>query len=615
VKRAGLLIAAALAFFAVGCSQITARDAYVRNAIRDHWERVQATSPDLSETTCAVLAGHGLLEEALVDPECAARELEPRIGAEPNTEGMVALAELSYQTGLRHQTFDPFGAIAWYRDAATLASLALADPGATQLAGAVRIHNQALTRLIRVAQSSRVRGGRMWRDVLVEYGFVIDGSSHFLDPTRIADLRLTGDLRVTGMNHVYHTNGLGVPVVAHRIVDPANSADAQDQFLPRELRAAATAVVVAEGGFAGGEWRRGPTRLHLIDPFEADIVTVGDRPVRIASDRTSPLAMQVARGQLAALQWVGLFSSSFNRVGVDAGLYMLTPYARGKIPVVFVHGLFSSPEAWVQTINELRNSPELAGRYQFWMFMYPTGEPIPRSALQLRESLARVRDSFDPEHTDQALDQMVVVGHSMGGVLAKTTVQNTGLELWNAVINVPHDQFKAPEDLRRQLDKVLIFEPVPFVRRVVFIATPHRGSPMADSLFGRAVSGLVSRPADLEERIREIEALNGPGVVSQELRNRELNSIANLKTTSPILLALDRIPIDPSVDYHSIIPMINGTMNTDGVVPYRSSRLDGAKSEFILPGTHLSQDDPRVTSELRGILLEHASTPSEAASR
>ena len=129
------------------------------------------------------------------------------------------------------------------------------------------------------------------------------------------------------------------------------------------------------------------------------------------------------------LEWTGLFDSRFNQQGLDTALYMSRPYEAGKIPVIFVHGLVSSPRAWVKTINELENTPLIDSRYQFWVFLYPTGLPIPSSARRLRESLERVRNVIDPTHSDPALDQTVLVGHSMGGVLSKMMAQRTGASL------------------------------------------------------------------------------------------------------------------------------------------------------------------------------------------
>jgi len=604
-----------------GCADISTRDEHLKNVIDDHWERFEATHTlNVSGASGAVLARQGLVVEARDDPASAARLLGARLQSQPQPgpDEALALAELSDHAGLARQTVDPRAAIAWYRDAAALSALALAEAAGSQRDLAVQIHNHSVARLIRISQSSIIRHGRSWRDVLSEQQIHVGSSSPYLEPTRIADLRVTSDFRVEGMNHVYYTNGLGVPVVAHRLASASQPCDAADQFLPGELRAAATAVIAPAGGLAGGDWKHQPITLFLFDPFQERAVAIGERAVNLASDRTTPLAMQVARGQLAALEWTGLFDSNFQRPGLEAGLYMIRPYEPGKIPVVFVHGLFSSPRAWVQTINELQNTPALASRYQFWMFIYPTGQPIPTSAAQLRESLLRARGSLDPEHTDAALDRMVMVGHSMGGLLSKMMAQDSGTELWDAVITVPRDQFKAPPDIKMALDQALTFQRLPFVQRVVFIATPHRGSPIADGTFGRIISDRVRHPAKMDARIAEIEALNGPNVVSRELRGRAINSIANLRTDSPILATLDRIGIHQSVPYHSIIPLIDGVLNTDGVVEYSSSHLDGAKSELIVPGTHSSQEHPDVTRELYHILQVHLAAtegPTPVASR
>ena len=314
------------------------------------------------------------------------------------------------------------------------------------------------------------------------------------------------------------------------------------------MRIAATAVVTPGGGLSRGAWRDTPANIKLLDPFQQRSVAIGGRSVVLASDRTTPLAMQVARGHLAALEWAGLFDSSFEQPGTEAGLYMLRPYEPRKIPVVFVHGLFSSPRAWIQTINELQNNPSIAARYQFWMFIYPTGQPIPGSASWLRQALVEARDTLDPACGDIAFDRMVLVGHSMGGLLSKMMVQDSGFTLWDATINVSRDRFKASPGIQESLDKVLTYRPVPFVSRVIFIATPHRGSPIADSRFGQAIAGLVRRPARMDALIADIEALNGPGVISPELRGRAVNAITNLRTDSEILAALDRIPSGPLFD-------------------------------------------------------------------
>jgi pimeloyl-ACP methyl ester carboxylesterase len=608
-SRPGRSLAACILSIALaGCVGIETNDARIRNAVEDGWERTLATRGlDVSPATTAVLSRQGLILQAQKDPAEAARLLETRLQARCEPDGALALAELSYHVGLADQTRSPAVALDWYRDAATLAALAMAEPACSQADQAVAIHNRAVARLIRLAQTRRAREGEnpTWQQVLEAKGLIVCGSGQYLAPERIGDLTVADDLWVEGMDHMYGTTGLGVPVIAHRFNGKAAAPDAQDRFLPNEMRIAATAVVMPGGGINGGAWRKTAPKLSLVDPFQHRSVAVGDRYVVLASDRTTPLAMQVARGHLAALEWTGLFDSSFEKPGVESALYMLRPYDPGKIPVVFVHGLFSSARAWVQTINELQNTPAIAARYQFWMFMYPTGQPIPGSAARFRQALTAARETLDPAHTDRALDEMVLVGHSMGGLLSKMMVQDSGFTLWDATITVPRDRFKASPQIQTSLDSVLTFRPLPFVNRVVFIATPHRGSPIADSRFGQAIASMVRKPARMDALITAIEELNGPDVISAEMRGRAVNAITNLRTDSAILAALDRIPIQPGVRYHSIIPLIGGTADTDGVVEYGSSHLEGAVSERIVDGTHVSQQEPAVTRELDRILREH----------
>ena len=108
------------------------------------------------------------------------------------------------------------------------------------------------------------------------------------------------------------------------------------------------------------------------------------------------------------------------------GLSLLRPYERGKIPVVFVHGLWSNPWSWSRMIESLEADAALRDRYQFWTFGYSTGDPILYSAWLLRRDLDEARRKFDPDGTDAAFDRTVVVGHSMGGLLAKKMVQDSG---------------------------------------------------------------------------------------------------------------------------------------------------------------------------------------------
>ena len=253
-------------------------------------------------------------------------------------------------------------------------------------------------------------------------------------------------------------------------------------------------------------------------------------------------------------------------------------------------------------INDLRNEPMIFERYQFLLFAYPTGRPIPSSAALLRKALYDMESRFGQ---DPAFHQMVLVGHSMGGNLTRFMVTDTGKELWNAVFNVPFEQFRASPMTREFLSEVLIFKAVPFVRRVIFIAAPHRGSRIADAPFGRTISRFIQPPKEQTELIAEVEAANGPQAFKENVfRNRSINSIGNLSVRSPALLAIDRLPIAPGVREHSIIFEFMGLFNTDLVVQKWSSTLPGVETETHLPGTHFSEQSTGAVEEVKRLLLD-----------
>jgi hypothetical protein len=304
----------------------------------------------------------------------------------------------------------------------------------------------------------------------------------------------------------------------------------------------------------------------------------------------------------------------------EAGLRLLEPYQRGKIPVVLIHGLLSSPDTWSDLISELRCRPDITATYQFWVFGYPTGVSFLRSAAQLRDELTDAVRRFDPAGTDPALNRMVLVGHSMGGLVAKLQVADSGPWLWASVSHVPFECIRADEHTRVRLGSALFFRAQPFVQRVIFIAVPHRGSSFAARFVGRASSLLVNLPDDDEERHRQL-VRNNPHAFARFVERRLPTSIDMLQPGNPLLETIAELPIDRGVRLHSIIgtglPMLTSGP-ADGVVPVSSALHQCVDSELYIPTTHRwVHRDLDTAEEVARILREHASAlgrncPSEA---
>jgi pimeloyl-ACP methyl ester carboxylesterase len=295
------------------------------------------------------------------------------------------------------------------------------------------------------------------------------------------------------------------------------------------------------------------------------------------------------------------------------GLSMIHPYVRGKIPVVFIHGLGGTPDSWERMIDWLEVNPIIRDRYQFWTFGYATGEPILESAAFLRQSLRQARERYDQAKTDEAFDRMVLIGYSMGGILAKVMAEDSQSVLWDKISSQPIEKLVGPAEARNVLRRAFLFEAVPEVRRVVFIATPHRGS-RVDQGVVHWLGSWLNQPLDSLRKVHQsLLDSNEPGFFRESFRHVLPSSVDQLAWEHPILMALFELHVSPGVRFHSIIADVNDPPvagGTDGVVPYASSHIEGASSELIVNGGHLCQANPLVIDECERILMENLAFPA-----
>jgi pimeloyl-ACP methyl ester carboxylesterase len=377
-------------------------------------------------------------------------------------------------------------------------------------------------------------------------------------------------------------DGVGGALVGVRSVTP------QEEFAPPTgMAAAVTATLDFEGSDAVLALRRPSS-----DPHER----VEGRVRPLDADFSAPISYFQPPTNLLLSDLMGTLRGG-NRME-KTGLYFLEPYDPSRIPVVFVHGLMSSPFTWVKTINGLQQDPEIRKRYQPWVFGYPTGNPILYSALRLREELAKV-DKLYPNHLPY-----VVVGHSMGGMLTHAQVTTVTRSMWENDKNMGSlaRSIFANNSSDSLIVRALTYRANPRINRVVFICTPHRGSNMASGGLGGLGISLIRLPFQLLSTIKE-------SLTSSELvqltgsAKRFPNSIWGLKPTNPSFAVVNEPKM--SVPYYSIIgDRGKGDCPncSDGVVPYWSSHLDGAKSETIVPGPHGSAELPQTIAELDRIL-------------
>jgi pimeloyl-ACP methyl ester carboxylesterase len=390
--------------------------------------------------------------------------------------------------------------------------------------------------------------------------------------------------------------GIGTPLVA--VTPPLNAT-------PFSRASPATAVLRLNGDLH--DFQRGActASLELYSTFDDTTITINRQTVPLETDTTTAIAYSLNQAPLWKLGYAQ-FLSSVEKLPSD--VYQTRPYQPGKVPVVFVHGTFSSPVWWAEMINTLTADPLVQKKYQFWWFVYNSGNPTVYSANKLRRALTEKVHELDPSGRDPALRQMVVIGHSQGGLLTKLTATDTEDRLWRALSTNRLERLDLNPEEQRLVQEYLFYKPLPFVKRVVFITTPHRGSFQAGDIVRKLARRVVSLPNTLLRQQKTLAGLasriRGSDRVDRSIRT----SLDSMSTDNRGLLALAEIPLAPGIKGHSIIAIKgNGDYlkGDDGVVSYSSAHVDYVESEYIARGPHSCLAQPDTIEEVRRILHLH----------
>ena len=388
--------------------------------------------------------------------------------------------------------------------------------------------------------------------------------------------------------HQYRGCGLGVPLVA--IQNNQCGTVPLNQFFFQQTPFAATGVLYPNldpwiNISPSQQTNSSAPGLTLYDPQKVPIVQYDNASFRLAADVTAPLAYL---GQQT--DWNPL--EEFARPETDpnlAGLRMLEPYQAEKIPILFVHGLFSDPQTYLEMANRIRACPELAARYQIWVFRYPTGGNFFMSAAKLRRQLATLIAECEKKGGNTQLRQMVIVGHSLGGLVAKLQVTQSNTTLWDSVACVPFNQIVASPEACNHLREELFFTPSPYIKTAIFIAMPNEGSPWAKRPVGRLASKMVKYSPQQTAAHRELIEQN-PGVFSDEIQKRIPTSVDLMNPDNRLLQAMQRIPIAPWVQSYAIAGTGGSSLSrmgpSDGVITLHSATTPLARQTFYVNAVH-----------------------------
>jgi len=405
---------------------------------------------------------------------------------------------------------------------------------------------------------------------------------------------------VRGVSVRNRTSGVGLPLIAVR-------KDA-DKRVNGSQTAPVTAILRIQGEVAALSAGTARAALELYSTQDTSTANMNDGiAIPLESDLTTPMAYSLEGSELFDLGLMSFLGREPNKI--PDGLYMTEPYRSGKIPVVFVHGTASNPVWWAKMFNTLRFDPLIRGKYQFWHFVYTSNKIVASSAAELRDALRDKVANLDPQEKDPALQQMVVVGHSQGGLLTKFTAVDTGEILVRALTGKNLDALEMPEESKDRVRHLLVVKPLSFVKEVIFLSTPHRGSFQSKEWSRNLLRWLVTLPVTIVQNSMEYYDYMTDDV--KKIMGGEktfFTSADGMSPDNPMLKALAEIPLAPGVQGHSIIAVQTDgdpKLGNDGVVEYSSAHLDGMASEFIVKSDHSSQLNPLAIDEVRRILVEN----------
>jgi hypothetical protein len=580
------------------------------------------TSERPSVASRQVLLRLGIFERFQREPERVLTELHERMLAEMSADHLFALAEYSelYAERTRNPSYHVAAALYAY-------AFLFPDDGAPspdrldpRTRTAASLYNRALANALIGREDAAHLDELALPPHVGRFELSFDEAQLRWAERRLTDFIPASNLEVRGLRNRYRRAGIGAAFSPTPVAEPGVELEPKDLLIADLMRIPVSLFLRFEAPRAG--LREGAQRasMEIYNARETDEITVGGRRVQAELETSVALALSLDGAPI----WDTEIAGFRNPTAVPEGglLRMWGPHQEGRMPVVFVHGTASSMARWAEMINELDSDPEIRKHYEFWFFTYPTSGPILYSAKLLRNWLTLAVTALDPEGDDEGLRRMVLIGHSQGGLLAKLQVISSGTRFWDNVSDVPFDQVELRPETRVLLREAVFFEPSPYVGRVIFISTPHRGSFVAANWLGRFATSLTQAPGRLVglplDLARAGIALPGVAVdlvqgdLDEQRVQRALNrlptSVDNMNPNSSFSRTLAEIPVEPPVITHSIIPVTGVAPpygQNDGVVTFESASIEEARSEFVVFGSgHSVQSNPEAIQEVRRILLE-----------
>lgn len=641
-----VLLLAFVAFACNGCVSTLGR--VPLNAADKRFEYGAPGGPKFSQGTEQTLRAYDIpqrLSQSQLDS--ILKEME----SNPTPELVYAYVETSYLRARSIENRDPKQAKKLYLSSALYAYHYFGNPVLNSRNSSIfnaqsldvcALYNGACERFLHLELQDADKNDFPFRDG-VTTNIALDGEKYSIY-TKIAtcswhkqelhSFKIVADCPVEPLSYDCRRQGVGVALVAER--HPVEGVErAEEKYYPADLYFPMTALLRPNPALPLGalppidpnaradneDENNAQAALELYDPLVSTLLSA-PLPIELESNLTAPLSFFLNESTQINDKTIlsGVLSPDTMREMTQTdvptrertlqGLYLLEPYDPEKIPVVMTHGLFSSPSTWLDMYNALRNASEIQNAYQFWFYFYPTGQPFWASAAELRGDLSRFRETVDPGHSSPALDRVVLIGHSMGGLISRMQVQESGDRIWNAISSADFDDADIDSEIKEDIRSWFFFEPNPSVKRVITIATPFEGSEFANNFTSWIAESAVALPQTVAKTLLSTAK---SGDIDDPALLETKTSVDSLSPKCPIFKLLDRCSIPDDVALNNIVGEIPSLANrkffphsTDGVVDFCSSHREDVESERVVPEKHtVVHRHPAAIMEVKELLVKH----------
>jgi len=408
----------------------------------------------------------------------------------------------------------------------------------------------------------------------------------------LADLTSTYELRLTGLNSISKRPGLGVSFVAslndrytttirQLLVSSLSGRLAQENNADSSVNKSATdedpssriyptghllmtGLIKPKGESVLDVLSSQQLDIHLYNPYRSESTTILGEAYPLAANFSAGYGMWLAENQLDGVGYLNLITRQ--QEANLPKLFMLEPYDPDKRVLIMLHGLASSPAAWVNLTNDILNDDKLRENYQVWQIFYPTNLPILENRYQIQQLIETTYQQTDPSGQNIASQNSVIISHSMGGIIARMMLSDDNLiddldRLDEQGALSASEKRKIRDALKQsfgeeQLQKRFKLQALPQVDTAVFLSTPFRGTDYADRWFTRALRRIVYLPVGLVKTITDNLATLA---IQGDIANNPLgalylqNGASQLSNKSSFIQLTKDITINDRITYHSII--------------------------------------------------------------